>query len=48
MKLDLEDIELDRILTEAMRVVSSRAEDKGLELSAEIAPSCSSRPTVAR
>ena len=39
MKLDLEDIELDRILTEAMRVVSSRAEDKRVELSAEIAPS---------
>jgi two-component system, cell cycle sensor histidine kinase PleC len=38
MKLDLEDIELDRILTEAMRVVSSRAEDKRVELSAEIAP----------
>ena len=39
MKLDLEDIELDRILTEAMRVVSSRAEDKRVELSAEIVPS---------
>jgi two-component system cell cycle sensor histidine kinase PleC len=39
MKLDFEDIELDRILTEAMRVVSSRAEDKRVELSAEIAPS---------
>lgn len=39
MKLDFEDIELDRILAEAMRVVSSRAEDKRLELSAEIAPS---------
>jgi two-component system, cell cycle sensor histidine kinase PleC len=39
MKLDFEDIELDRILTEAMRVVSSRAADKRVELSAEIAPS---------
>jgi two-component system cell cycle sensor histidine kinase PleC len=39
MKLDFEDIELDRILAEAMRVVSSRAEDKRLELSADIAPS---------
>jgi two-component system cell cycle sensor histidine kinase PleC len=39
MKLDFEDIELDHILAEAMRVVSSRADDKRLELSAEIAPS---------
>jgi two-component system, cell cycle sensor histidine kinase PleC len=39
MKLDFEDIELDRILAEAMRVVSSRAEDKQLALSADIAPS---------
>ena len=39
IKLDFEDIELDRILAEAMRVVSGRAEDKGIELSAEIAPS---------
>jgi two-component system cell cycle sensor histidine kinase PleC len=39
MKLDFEDIELDRILAEAMRVVSGRAEDKKLELSADIAPS---------
>jgi two-component system, cell cycle sensor histidine kinase PleC len=39
MKLDFEDIELDRILAEAMRVVSSRADDKKLELSADIAPS---------
>ncbi|HET7681023.1 MAG TPA: ATP-binding protein [Xanthobacteraceae bacterium] len=39
MKLDFEDIELDRILAEAMRVVSSRAEDKRLELTADIAPS---------
>ncbi|MEA2987193.1 MAG: two-component system, cell cycle sensor histidine kinase PleC, partial [Alphaproteobacteria bacterium] len=39
MKLDFEDIELDRILTEAMRVVSSRAEDKQVALSADIAPS---------
>jgi two-component system cell cycle sensor histidine kinase PleC len=39
MKLDFENIELDHLLAEAMRVVSSRAEDKRLELSAEIAPS---------
>jgi two-component system cell cycle sensor histidine kinase PleC len=39
MKLDFEDIELDRILAEAMRVVSSRADDKHLALSADIAPS---------
>jgi two-component system cell cycle sensor histidine kinase PleC len=39
MKLDFEDIELDRILAEAMRVVSSRADDKQLALSADIAPS---------
>jgi two-component system, cell cycle sensor histidine kinase PleC len=39
MKLDFEEIELDRILAEAMRVVTSRAEDKQLALSAEIAPS---------
>ena len=39
MKLDFEDIELDIILAEAMRVVTSRAEEKELELSAEVAPS---------
>ena len=39
MKLDFEDIELDRILAEAMRVVSSRADDKQLALSADVAPS---------
>jgi two-component system, cell cycle sensor histidine kinase PleC len=39
MKLDFEDIELQPLLAEAMRVVSSRAEDKGLELSADITPS---------
>jgi two-component system cell cycle sensor histidine kinase PleC len=39
MKLDFEDIELDRILTEAMRVVSSRADEKRLALTADIAPS---------
>jgi len=39
IKLDFEDIELDRILTEAMRVVSSRADEKRLALTADIAPS---------
>ena len=39
MKLDFEDIELDHLLAEAMRVVSSRADDKKITLSAEIAPS---------
>jgi two-component system cell cycle sensor histidine kinase PleC len=39
MKLDFEEIELDPLLQEAMRVVSSRAEAKGLELSADITPS---------
>jgi two-component system cell cycle sensor histidine kinase PleC len=38
MKLDLEDIELDQILADAMRVVSARADDKNLTLRAEIAP----------
>jgi two-component system cell cycle sensor histidine kinase PleC len=38
LKLDLEDVALDRILAEAMRVVSARAQDKHLELSAKIAP----------
>ncbi len=38
MRLDLENIELDRILADAMRVVSARAQDKRLTLSAEIAP----------
>jgi two-component system cell cycle sensor histidine kinase PleC len=39
MKLDFEDIELDRILAEAMRVVSSRADEKQLALSANVTPS---------
>jgi two-component system, cell cycle sensor histidine kinase PleC len=38
MKLDLEDIELDHLLSDAMRVVSARAADKGLTISADIAP----------
>jgi two-component system cell cycle sensor histidine kinase PleC len=38
IRLDLEDLELDRILADAMRVVSARAQDKRLTLSAEIAP----------
>ena len=38
MKLDLEDIELDHLLSDAMRVVSARAADKHLTVAAEIAP----------
>jgi two-component system cell cycle sensor histidine kinase PleC len=38
IRLDFEDLELDRILADAMRVVSARAQDKRLTLSAEIAP----------
>jgi two-component system cell cycle sensor histidine kinase PleC len=38
LKLDLENVALDRIMTETMRVVSARAQDKHLELSAKIAP----------
>ncbi len=36
--LDFEDLELDTLLTEAMRVVSARAQDKQLTLIARIAP----------
>jgi len=39
LKLKLEEVTLDHILAEAMRVVSARAQDKQLELTAEIAPS---------
>jgi two-component system cell cycle sensor histidine kinase PleC len=38
IRLDLENLELDRILADAMRVVSARAQDKRLDLSADIAP----------
>jgi two-component system cell cycle sensor histidine kinase PleC len=38
IRLDFEDLELDRILADAMRVVAARAQDKRLTLSAEIAP----------
>ena len=38
MKLDFEDIELDPLLADAMRVVSARAADKRLTVSADIAP----------
>ncbi|QUS39325.1 PAS domain S-box protein [Tardiphaga alba] len=37
MKLDLEPLDLDQILSESLRVVSGRAEAKALELTAEIA-----------
>jgi two-component system cell cycle sensor histidine kinase PleC len=38
IRLDFEDLELDRILADAMRVVSARAQDKRLTLVAEVAP----------
>jgi two-component system cell cycle sensor histidine kinase PleC len=38
IRLDFEDLELDLILADAMRVVSARAQDKGLTLSAEVMP----------
>jgi len=38
LRLDFEDIELDRLLDDAMRVVSSRAEDKQLSVQSKIAP----------
>ena len=38
LKLDLEDVALERIMSEAMRVVSARAEEKQLELTSNIAP----------
>jgi two-component system cell cycle sensor histidine kinase PleC len=38
LRLDPEPLELDRILSDAMRVVSGRAEEKRLTLSARIAP----------
>jgi two-component system cell cycle sensor histidine kinase PleC len=38
LRLDFEDVALDRILADAMRVVSARAEEKRLELTAKVAP----------
>ena len=38
IKLDLEDVELDQILADAMRVVSARGQDKELTLAVAIAP----------
>jgi len=38
LKLDLEDVALERIMSEAMRVVAARAQDKKLELTSNIAP----------
>jgi two-component system, cell cycle sensor histidine kinase PleC len=38
IRLDAEEIELDGLLAESMRIVSQRAEDKGLTLTAKIAP----------
>jgi two-component system cell cycle sensor histidine kinase PleC len=38
IRLDFEDLKLDPLLNEAMRVVSARAQDKQLKLSARISP----------
>jgi two-component system cell cycle sensor histidine kinase PleC len=38
MRLELEDVELDRIIADAMRVVSGRAQDKRLMLSSQLTP----------
>ena len=38
IRLDFEDLELDPLLSEAMRVVSARAQDKQLEVTARISP----------
>jgi two-component system cell cycle sensor histidine kinase PleC len=38
IRLDFEDLDLDTLLAEAMRVVSARAQDKQLELVAKISP----------
>jgi two-component system cell cycle sensor histidine kinase PleC len=38
LRLDFEDVEVDRILGEALRVVAKRAEDKSLTVNARIAP----------
>jgi two-component system cell cycle sensor histidine kinase PleC len=38
IRLDFEDLELDTLLNESMRVVSAKAQEKQLELTAKIAP----------
>jgi two-component system cell cycle sensor histidine kinase PleC len=38
IRLDFEDLELDALLSEAMRVVSSRAEEKQLDVASRISP----------
>ena len=38
IRLDAEEIDLDGLLAESMRIVSQRADDKGLTLTAKIAP----------
>jgi two-component system cell cycle sensor histidine kinase PleC len=38
IRLDLEELDLERILADSMRVVSGRAQDKNLTVRAEIAP----------
>ena len=48
IRLDFEELDLDALLAEAMRVVSARAQDKQLELVAKISPSSACAPTAAR
>ena len=43
IRLDFEELDLDTLLAEAMRVVSARAQDKQLELVAKISPHLSLR-----
>ncbi len=38
LKLDLEDVQLDQILADALRVVTARAQDKKLKVTSKIAP----------
>jgi two-component system cell cycle sensor histidine kinase PleC len=41
IRLDFEDLKLDPLLSESMRVVAARAQDKDLQLSSKIAPDLS-------
>ena len=48
IRLDFEDLALDPLLDDAMRVVSARAQDKQLTLTAKIDRTCTCAPTAAR
>jgi len=48
MKLDMEPLDLSKILAESLRVVSGRAEDKHLTLDADIESTISWWPIAAR